>query len=182
SMSNQLLFEARRGRVWLAKAMAVVLTGVLIAALVWAAYWTGLWAVAETRGITTPSDTVTDLVAAGARFTALGGAVALGGYALTMLFRSTVGTVGFVFATTVASYVLLLSLPGTGTQRWLLHQNVFAFVNGSWEYYDPTLCRGAMECDGMTTLTACPAAAYLAVLLALPVIASVLSFRRRDVP
>ena len=50
-MSNQLLFEPRRERVWLAKALAVgMLTGALALAVL-VAYWTGIWATASIRDL-----------------------------------------------------------------------------------------------------------------------------------
>ena len=54
-MSNQLLFEPRRPRVWAAKALAVlVLAGLVAAAVVLAAFWAGAGRLAEPRDITVP--------------------------------------------------------------------------------------------------------------------------------
>src|SRR3546814_14121751 len=52
SMSNQLLFESRRGRVWLAKVSAAFIGGFVVAALALAFLWvlfTGLFARSAAR-------------------------------------------------------------------------------------------------------------------------------------
>ena len=51
SMSNQLLFEPRRARVWAAKAVAVLLAGLVVAGGVLLVFWGGLWWLSELRGL-----------------------------------------------------------------------------------------------------------------------------------
>src|SRR5690606_7444758 len=55
SMSNQLLFESRRWRIWLAKAVAVVLGVLAVAAVVIALFWGGIWMLAQMRDVGTSS-------------------------------------------------------------------------------------------------------------------------------
>jgi hypothetical protein len=120
----------------------------------------------------------------------LAAGTALGGYALTMLFRSTVATVGVVFALAVASGALL-GIIGEGSGRWTPPLNVLAVVQGETSYYDdsslPPECftgRGVPDggCDGTQVITAAQGGLYLGSFLALAVAGSVVSFRRRDVP
>ena len=59
SMSNQLLFEPRRGRVWATKATALVLVAGLLGTAVLAAYWSGLLGLAASRDLTVPDGVVT---------------------------------------------------------------------------------------------------------------------------
>lgn len=149
SMSNQLLFEPRRGRVWATKAAALVLVAGLLGTAVLAA---------------------------------------LAGYALTMLFRSTVATVGVLFALAVASGALL-GIVGQSSARWTPPLNVLAVVQDGASYYDessvPPECftgQGGPECDGERTISATDGGLYLGTGLLVVVVASVVSFRHRDVP
>ena len=56
SIGNQLLFRPRRGRVWLAKAAAVLLGALGAATVVLGGFWVFLTLVAESRGIATSPD------------------------------------------------------------------------------------------------------------------------------
>lgn len=189
SMSNQLLFEPRRGRVWATKAAALVLVAGLLGTAVLAAYWSGLLGLAASRDLTVPDGVVRDGFEQVLRTGALGAAGALGGYALTMLFRSTVATVGVLFAFAVASGAVL-GILGEGSARWTPPLNVVAIVQDGVSYYDesalPPECftgrGGGPECDGERTIGAADGALYLGTGLLVVVAASVLSFRRRDVP
>lgn len=193
SMSNQLLFEPRRSRVWAAKAVVVTLTGLLVAGVVLAAYWAVLWALAASRGLPVGEGVVGDGFELVARGSVLAAAAALGGYALTMLFRSTVATIGVLFAVSVLGGTLigLLGSGGGSTERWQPQLNLVAFVTNELRYYDesslPEECfsrRGGRgeECDGERVLTATDGGAYLGVLLLGAGAASLVSYRRRDVP
>lgn len=189
SMSNQLLFEPRRGRVWATKAAALVLVSGLLGTAVLAAYWSGLLGLAGSRDLAVPDGVARDGFEQVLRTGALGAAGALGGYALTMLFRSTVATVGVLFALAVASGAVL-GVVGESSARWTPPLNVLAVVQGEASYYDessvPPECftgrGGGVECDGQRTISAADGGLYLGTGLLLVGAASVVSFRRRDVP
>lgn len=190
SMSNQLLFEPRRVRVWLTKAAAVTLVALVLGTAVLAAYWTGLLTLAGSRDLVVQDGVRADGYEQVLRTGALAGATALAGYALTMLFRSTVATVGVVFGLAVASGALL-GIVGEGSGRWTPPLNVVATIQGEVTYYDdsalpPECFTGRYEpdegCDGTQVITAAQGSTYLGSLLALAVAGSLVSFRRRDVP
>jgi hypothetical protein len=190
SMSNQLLFEARRGRVWTAKALAVSLLGLLVAVGVSAAYWLAMWATMHLRDIPVADGGVTDTALFALRGAGFATAAALGGYALTMLFRSTVATVGVLFGVAVAGGIVIATL-GLGEQ-WQPPKNVSAIVkNGTTYYVDvPESCFASSfrepepnsECDQLRDLSLWHGVGYYGVALAATLGASVVSFRRRDVP
>lgn len=184
SMSNQLLFEPRRARVWLAKALAVVLGTVVVAAVSILLFWAGAALVAQVRDIETSADTWSQILATQARGLVLIGSVGLGGYALTTLLRSTVASLGVLFGAVVVSSMLLAILLGVNAERWLLPTNVFAFVLGGYDYYtgNEVSCDADGNCTGMSRLHTGQAAIYLACLVVPTVVASLWSFRRRDVP
>jgi hypothetical protein len=183
SMSNQLLFEPRRPRVWLGKAGAVFLGSLVFAALVLAAFWLALYIAAELRGIPTGATVQADIrwrIARGAVLVACGG---LGGFALTMLLRHTVGTLAALFAYVVAGETLIALLPVDGIWRWSLANNVFAWLQDGTSVWDESApCRrGGGVCPQEVFLSLSHAAVFLGVLLALVLALSVLSFRRRDI-
>ena len=192
SMSNQLLFEARRGRVWLAKGLAVTLAALVVATVVSMAYWLTIWATVKSRDLPMADNALTDSLAYGMRGALFATAAALGGYALTMLFRSTVATIGVLFGVSIAGGIILATL-GIGDQ-WQPQKNVSAIVkNGTMYYVDvPDSCFvGASqmkepepdsECDQYRDLSLWHGVAYYGVALAVTAGASVASFRRRDVP
>jgi hypothetical protein len=186
SMSNQLLFEARRSRVWVAKATAVLLVAAVASAVVLALFWAAFAFLASSRGIDTAPHVTAFIRGESVRGVALAACAALGAFALTMLFRSTVATLGVLFAVTL---VASLVLAGLGvSEEWFPHVNVAAWVLDGYHYYvEPpiscqTLVSKATDCSGRRTVTKTDAAAYLGVFLALAVALSAVSFRRRDVP
>ena len=61
SLTNQLLFEPRRSRVWLAKAGAVTLGCGLVALVALGGFWLTLGVVAQARDIAIPSSDVTEV-------------------------------------------------------------------------------------------------------------------------
>lgn len=185
SISNQVLFEPRRAKVWLAKAVAVVLGVAVVSAVVLAAFWASLAAAASLRDLPVPSSAVTDILQTSGRGVALAGAAALGGFALTMLFRSTVGTLGLLLAYAVAGEALTASLPITRMSQWALSANLQAWLSDGTEIYDDSLCQDvgdAGSCVSTYVLTLGHAAGYLGALLALAVVVSFVAFRRRDIP
>jgi ABC-2 type transport system permease protein len=183
SLANQLLFEPRRTRVWLAKAVAVVLGTTLAAAAVVAGFWLALHLVAAGRDVATTARTWEVVLGVSGRGVALVAAVTLGGYALTMLMRSTVGTLGLLFGYAVVGEGLTASLPFDRMSRWSLPENVQAWLHDGSDVFDESICgptdRG---CSPWYELGLGHASAYLGGLLLLAVVASLVAFRRRDVP
>lgn len=191
SMSNQLLFEARRGRIWAAKAAAVTGVALGLAAVVSTAYWLGLWAVMQARDLPVLEGSLADSLWYGLRGAGFAAAAALGGYALTMLCRSTVATVGVLFGVAVAGGIIISAL-GIGEQ-WQPQKNVAAIVKDGTTYYTnpPDSCfvgrqqeepEPNSECDPEHDLSVWHGLGYYGVPLVVVVGASIVSFRRRDVP
>ena len=191
SMSNQLLFEARRGRVWSAKALAVTIVAGLTAVLVSTAYWLAIAGTMRFRDIPMLDGGLTDSLMFGLRGAAFAAAAALGGYALTMLFRSTVATIGVLFGVAIAGGIVIATL-GIGEQ-WQPEKNVSAIVKDGTTYWVqvPESCfRGGgfrdpepnSECDQERDLSPWHGVGYYGTALVVTIGASVVSFRRRDVP
>lgn len=184
SVGNQLLFRPRRLQVWQAKAGAVLVGGALVATVLVVGFWLALWLTAESRGITTSGQVLHDIRWMSLRGVALAAAGALGGYALTMLLRSTVATLAVLFAYAVVGEALVLALPLEKASRWSLANNVFAWVNDGARVFDPDIvcAPGRGGCDQSYVLGLVHGSTYLGVLLAVSVVLSLLAFRRRDVP
>lgn len=189
SMSNQLLFEPRRVRVWLAKGGAVLVLAAGTAAVLLAGFWASVAVLAAVRDVATPRPVAELIVAGSLRSVLLIGAAALGAYAVTMLFRSTVFTLGAMFAVVVGATVVM-SLLGI-SEAWYPNTNVAAVISDGTRYYvePPSICfegRGrppaGVDCSGMEQLSLGEGARNLGALLAAAVAASVWSFHRRDVP
>lgn len=186
SMSNQLLFEPRRLRLWLAKSAAVLVVGLVVSAVVLTAYWTGLTLLAESRDLPHGVAVMAEVRGQVVRGTLLGGLAALTGYALTNLFRSTVATLGVVFVVTVAGGFLLGVLGGgADVTPWMPHTNLWAVVQGGLTYFveDPVCFQpGAVEDCGVRQLSVAHASTYLGTLFAAIAGVSLWSYRRRDIP
>jgi ABC-2 type transport system permease protein len=186
SMSNQLLFEPRRLRLWFAKGAAVLLTGVLVGAVVLAVFWGGAALLASSRDIAVAPGTWGDIWETQARGVLAIGVGGLLGYALTMLFRSTVATLSLMFGVAIAGSLLVVAILGDNAARWLLPTNFLAFVLGGFSYYDPSAC--TQSSDGSVTgscqrvLPAVDGGIVLGVLVVVAVGLSLWSTRRRDVP
>jgi ABC-2 type transport system permease protein len=189
SMSNQLLFEPRRIRVWGAKALIVFGVGLVTSLLALAGFWAATAAVAAQRNLTVPPgtwDLIRDSALRGVLLASLAG---VGAYALTMLFRSTVATLGIMFGVSVGGSILIAVILQEHAERWMLYSNVYAWLFDGYDFYDESLCRGGFsgnysgdgsEC--MAHLSQSAGASYLLVILVVSVALSVWSFRRRDVP
>jgi ABC-2 type transport system permease protein len=188
SMSNQLLFEPRRGRVWAAKAVVVIAGAVAVSAVVLSAYWGAMFAVARSRDLPSGTSLLVDCLEQGLRGAVVAGCAALGGYALTMLFRSTVATLGVLFAVALAGGLLVAALGIS--QRWQPQANLSAVVlNGTTYFVEvPEECYGMRPpddeetCDDQRELSFGQGGGYLGGVLLLAGVPSVLTFRRRDVP
>ena len=186
SMSNQLLFEPRRLRIWAAKGAVVFLAGLVVSALVLAAYWGAIWLLAESRDLQA-SEHQWDLI----RHSAMRGSVLVAlagfaGYALTMLFRSTVATIGVMFASAVGGSLVIIAVLGEEGQRWLVTSNFVAVLQNGYEYSTGEgFCESTTsgtECSGLQQVTLEAGALYLGVLALVAAALSVWSFRQRDVP
>ena len=161
SMSNQLLFEPRRLRVYAAKAGA--------------------------RDLGVPDGVIGEVGWQVVRGAVLVAGAGLAGLATTMLFRSTVATLGILFAVVVAGTFLIAVLPFESPERWMPHLNVVAWIADGTVYYsdDAQTCVDdgtGMVCSGERVLSAGAAAAYLLSILGVVVAASLATFTRRDIP
>jgi ABC-2 type transport system permease protein len=184
SVSNQVLFEPRRARVWTAKAGAVLLGTLAATALILAAFWVTLYLVAESRGIATGAAVQEEIRWTAARGALLAAGAAAGAYALTMLLRHTVGTLAVLFAYAIGGEILIATLPFEGIGRWSLYNNVAAWLKDGYTYYDPSLpCGPGVEyCTQAAFLSLGGAAAFLGGLVLVGGVLSLLHFRRRDIP
>jgi len=192
SMSNQLLFEPRRGRLWLAKGLVVMLATAIVCVAVLAAYWTGLWVLAQARGLDPSSGSLGKGYKQGLRGTALAALGALAVYAVTMLFRSTVVTLGVLFGLSILTPILMALIAFPDNERWMPQTNVAAVILDGTTYYGEMSCTTTtdelgnemQECGDSTEhrLSLAGGSAYLLGLLALAAVPSAASFRRRDVP
>jgi ABC-2 type transport system permease protein len=186
SMSNQLLFEPRRLRVWVAKAGAVLLVAGVTGAVVLAGFWSAVLLLASSRGIDVTPHLTSFIRGESLRGVALIAAGALAAYAVTMFFRSTVATLGVLFGVALVGSLLLAAL-GVSI-RWFPHANVAAWILDGFRYYvnPPASCRAgqgsAAACSGEHTLTMTHAAAYLGTFLVVALALSAAAFRRRDIP
>ena len=186
SMSNQLLFEPRRLRLWAAKGVAVMLTGAVVGAVVLAGFWGAAALLASSRDISAAPGVWGEVWQTQARAVV---AIAVGGllgYALTMLFRSTVATLSLMFGVAIAGSLLVVAILGDDASRWLLPTNFLAFVLGGYSYYDPSAC--LQSSDGSVTggcerlLPALDGGVVLGVIVVVAVALSLWSTQRRDVP
>ena len=181
SMSNQLLFETRRLRIWTAKAVVVTAAAVAIAAVVLTAYWLVLAQVASHRDIRTGPGVLLDCLQSGWRGAGVIGAASLGGYALTMLFRSTVAALGILLAVVAAGGVVLAAV---GIESaWNPGLNLLAVVLDGTTYVEDRACPGGGgTCGTEVPLSLTHGLVFTGTLLVLAVGGSLTSFRTRDVP
>jgi len=178
SISNVLLFEPRRWRVWLAKMAA---TGTLVGAAAILTVVLGYGA------ITAFGMAWTDVSYTGDQWWALayralraalvvGGATLLGA-AVTAALRSTIATVGLVLGYLLVGEALLRAVLFEQTVRWLVSNHVSAFVDGRLKvtHYPadgpPEVVRFHLQ----------ESAIYLGVGMAVVLLLSYLVFRRRDI-
>jgi ABC-2 type transport system permease protein len=185
SMSNQLLFRPRRIPMWAAKAVAVTFGVTVVAAIVLAALWGTYLLAADVRGIGHGPTFLHDLSFQVLRGLGLIAGGALGGYALTMALRSTVGTLAALFAYSVGGEALIANLPFHKVGLWSLSNNVFGWLDDGTQVYDDSI-RCAPDpntpCIQTYVVTLAHGATYLGATLLVVVLLSIVLFRRRDVP
>ena len=184
SMSNQLLFEPRRLRVWGAKAAVVFAVGLVTSLLALAGFWAATAVLVSQRDLGVAPEAWELIRESVLRGAVLAGLAGVGAFALTMLFRSTVATLGIMFGVAVAGTIVISILLQERAERWFPITNVQAWLFDGWDYYDGSDCSGSMmgEMDCMSHLSLAGGATYLGVLLLVAVALSLWSFRRRDVP
>jgi ABC-2 type transport system permease protein len=184
SMSNQLLFEPRRLKVWVAKAVAVTLGCLVASAVLLVGFWLALYLVAEARDVSTSGAVLERIGWTTGRGIALATLAGLGGYGLAMLLRSTVAALGLLFAAVVGSEALIAVATFEGAGRWSLTNNVFAWIQDGVGVFDDNIpCPpSSSTCDQLFRLELWQGATYLGVLLLVVLLLSAVSFRRRDVP
>jgi hypothetical protein len=181
SMTNQLLFRPRRLRLWLAKALAVVLGTAGAAAVSLAVFWGCLLAVAQARSLGVDPEVWREILLGSGRTLLLVAAGGLGGYALTMWLRRTGGTIGLMFGVTLVIELMVSVLPIERVSRWSILNNLAAWAGGGTQVYDDSGCVPTAPCDPLYTLPLAHGAAVLGSLLLAAAVVSLLTFQRRDI-
>jgi hypothetical protein len=181
SLSNQLLFEPRRDRVWVAKALVVGVVALVVSLVVLTVYWTGLWAVTVHRDIDLPDHALAAAYKQGVLGAFFAAAAAVFGYSLTMFFRSTVATLGVLFGVAVAGSALVAATGLSDHAHLMPWTNYEAYLVGSSTTYDYD-CFSYDEPSCQTVVTRAESLPYFAAVMAIVIAPSVITFRRRDVP
>ncbi|MBU1802667.1 MAG: hypothetical protein KKA97_10625, partial [Actinobacteria bacterium] len=118
-------------------------------------------------------------------------AAALGGYALTMLSRSTVFSLGLLFGVSVAGGLLLATIgprdpgpvdPTINAQAVIADGTTYYVEPPDKCYRDNSLFDTDPDCSAQGARSLGEGLAHYGVLLGVVGVASVGSFRRRDVP
>jgi hypothetical protein len=182
SLTNQLIFEPRRTRVWLVKGAAVMLGSGAVALAVIAGFWLIVGIVAQARDIAMPSREVTQVVWHVVRATALAMAAAVGAFALTMAFRHTVATLALLFVYSIGGEIAVNLLPFEGAARWSVGNNALGWLGNNHRYFDASIdCAPGERCSSTQLMTHLEAGTFLGILLAVAVAISLVWFSRRDV-
>ncbi|CAM3244947.1 ABC transporter permease subunit [Nocardioides dubius] len=183
SMSNQLLFEPRRTRVWWAKGITVALAGAVLTLLGLVVFWAVLGTGAALRDVSVPGSLWGDVAGHAGRAMILGAAAALAGFALTMFFRSTVATLGVVVVVTALSSLIVGLMPIADPIQWQPTMHALAFLQNGFDYtYWPSNCWDSDCGEEERTISMLRGSLFLGTLVLAAVAASLASFRRRDVP
>lgn len=183
TISTLLLFESRRTRVWLAKAVSVFLGTAVTAGLVMglgllAIVWFGhRW-----HNMSSVDGQTHHLIWVWLRSTLVVGLAALSGFAIVMAMRFTAAALGVVLGYALVGEAVLRSFWG-GSEQWLLSNHLFGFVLGHWrvQVYPSDCFRGPCRPQnfvfGLENTSV-----YLCLLAAGALLISYIVFRRRDVP
>lgn len=182
SLTNQLLFVPRRVRLWLAKAGAVTLSSGVVALVALSVFWLILGLVASARGISVPASDVTEVGWHVVRATVLAMGAGLGAFALTTIFRHTVATLALLFVYSIGGEIVVNLFPIEGAARWSIGNNALGWLADSYRYVDASItCTPGERCSSAQVMTHLEAGSFLAALLAVVAILSILWFSRRDV-
>ncbi len=182
AIRNQILFAPRRSRLWAAKVVAVGIGSGVVALVTLGGFWLTMYLVAVARDVEHGSAVVDNIGWHLLRAVLLAIGAGVGAFALTTILRSSVGTLGLLFAYSIGGELLTYLLPFDGIARWSLGNNVFGWLETRLEFIDPTAgCVRRGTCDGPEHLSHLDAGLYLLVVLAVALVASWATFRRRDV-
>lgn len=179
SITNQVLFAPGRGRLWMAKALSVGIWSAIVSAITLGGFWLALYLVAADRDVPHGSSIVDDIGWHVLRAVLFCSGAAVGAFALTVLFRHAIATLGLLFAYTVGGEVVLALAQSDQVARWTLGNNVFGWLETRLQYVGTRRC-DVDECPGATHLGHLDAGLYLLVLLVVSCLASIAVFRRRD--
>jgi ABC-2 type transport system permease protein len=182
SMVTQLLFEPRRTRVWLAKALAVGVMSGTVAILTLGGFWLAMYLVAAERDVSHSAGVMSDVGWHLLRAVLFTVGAAVGAFALTMLFRHSVATLAVLFVYSVGGELLSYLVPVDNIGRWTLGNNVNGWLETRWKFFDPSApCARLGDCEGQQHIGHLQGGSYLLGLLVLVVLLSLLVFRYRDV-
>ena len=182
SIVNQLLFEPRRTRLWVAKGIAVTIASAVVAAVTIGGFWLALYLVAVERDVPHGSGVMSDVGWHALRAVLFAMGASLGAFALTMLFRHSVATLALLFAYSVGGEILAVLVPIDDVGRWTLGNNVFGWLETRMQFFDPSAgCARRGNCKGFQHIGHLQGGLYLLVLMVIAVTLSLVVFRRRDV-
>lgn len=182
SITTQLLYEPRRGRIWLAKLLATGLVAATTAAVSLGGFWMSLDLVAAQRGLPHGGSVATEWGTHLLRAVALAAGAAAGAYAVTMLLRRATAALTLLFVATIGGEALLILLPLDQVARWSPGLNVQAWLATDLEYVqNSATCLHLGDCTGPLHLGHLASGVYLLVLLLVVALASWWRFLRKDV-
>ena len=191
SIVNQLLATPDRRKLWASKALVVTGVSAAFGLIVMTGWWLAVLAAASARDITLGPEGRADIWWHVLRAGLLVAVAGLGAYALTMLLRSTVGTLAVLAAYAIIGDFLLNVLPIANAERLAITTNGLAWLQGTFDYYSPERCGGSggfvayeggrTRCDPTVVVSQADGGLFLVLLLAAVIGLSLLSFSRRDV-
>ncbi len=194
TVGTQLLFQPRRGQVFVAKAIVLgVLAAVSGTVMIGAAWALSHWAAArwgttvmiESPGFRGEQVTVStaDLLGRALRALAVVIAATLGGYALAMLFRGSLLPLALIAGYALVAETLARAIGYESTWPYLLSTRLLAWLVGPAELpIYPTVC-GTGPCEPrVVSVGVAAGGTYLAVVTVAVVAVAAWSFQRRDVP
>lgn len=184
TMAGLLVWEPRRTRVVVAKAVGLSLVLGVVGLLVMAAHLAGHYGIAHWRGDLDGATRgmLTSAAVTAARGIALGITAGLVGLAIAGVTRHTSAALGIGFAYLVGAELVLRNF-WRGAEPWLLTSNVAAWLMHGIDVPGPVGCSpDAPGClNRLIHVSTAHGAAYLGLATALLLATFTISFRRRDV-